>query len=102
DKFTDYQLAPDSGAYVAYGEIIPASGTDATERQRLWLPSQLTVQRLGGSPESMDLTRLDFLLWLASTAEERDRLRRSGLTREFMKPEALVSYLSAHREDGTR
>src|SRR5215469_7965790 len=24
DQFTDYQLAPDSGAYVAFGEIIPA------------------------------------------------------------------------------
>jgi hypothetical protein len=91
--FTSYQLAPDSGAYVAFGEIIPASGTGQSERQRLWLPDQLTVQRLGGNPESVELTRLDFLLWLASATAQR--LSRVTRMRQFMKPEALVDYVLA-------
>jgi hypothetical protein len=98
-EFTAYRLAPDSGAYVAYGEIVPASGTGGTERQRLWLPERLTVQRLGNDPEETELTRLNFLLWVASTARERETWKRQALMREFLKPSAAEHYLRAEQAE---
>lgn len=99
--FTAYQLAPDSGAYVAYGEIVPETGVGSTMRQKLWLPGQLIVDRLGGDPSTEELTRLDFLLWLASTADERQEYSRGRLLREFLKPGPGADYfLSGLPETG--